>query len=122
MTPIIVSLGQQRLWALDFFENGSASYNMPFRIDLVGELDLASLERAFLQIVQRHQPLRTIILENNGDPFGYIQDSPAVARIFSQLDLSDLSEHYIARAIEDLAREQASKIFNLATATSCLLF
>lgn len=114
MTPIIVSLGQQRLWALDFFENGSASYNMPFRIDLVGELDLASLERALLQIVQRHQPLRTVILENNGDPFGYIQDSPAIARIFSHLDLSDLSEHYIGRAIEDLAREQASKIFNLA--------
>ena len=114
MTPIIVSLGQQRLWALDFFENGSASYNMPFRIDLTGELDLGSLEKAVLQIVQRHQPLRTIILENDGDPFGYIQDAPAIDRIFSYVDLSDLSEHYIACAVEDLAKEQAYKIFNLA--------
>ena len=114
MTPIIVSLGQQRLWALDFFENGSSSYNMPFRIDLEGSLDLIQLERALLQVVERHHPLRTVILENDGNPSGFLQAPPSIDQILSIIDLTDSGDHHRTRAIDSLAKEQANKVFNLA--------
>jgi hypothetical protein len=66
------SFAQQRLWFLDQLEPGSASYNMPAAVRLVGALDVSALERALNEIVRRHEVLRTTFGSEDGIPFQVI--------------------------------------------------
>ncbi|MFB8007956.1 condensation domain-containing protein, partial [Nocardia sp. NPDC056000] len=74
-----LSFGQARLWFLNRFESGSAAYNMPFILRLSGALDAAVLERAVLDVLLRHESLRTVFPEIDGVPRQVILDPAAVA-------------------------------------------
>jgi amino acid adenylation domain-containing protein len=58
-----LSFAQQRLWFLDRLLPGDAVYNLPASILLRGPLAEAVLEKAFLEVVQRHETLRTGFVE-----------------------------------------------------------
>ena len=53
--PTPASFAQQRLWLLDRLQPGSAAYNMPFSYRIEGPLDRGALERAFADLVDRHE-------------------------------------------------------------------
>jgi non-ribosomal peptide synthetase component F/thioesterase domain-containing protein len=53
------SLGQERFGALDRMNPGNPTWSVPVRFRLQGPLDTALLERAFNDIIQRHEVLRT---------------------------------------------------------------
>jgi amino acid adenylation domain-containing protein/non-ribosomal peptide synthase protein (TIGR01720 family) len=62
---IPLSYSQERLWFIDQLE-GSTRYHLPSVFRLKGELDTTKLEQALVTIVDRHEVLRTVILENEG--------------------------------------------------------
>jgi len=55
-----VSAGQQGLWFLARLGHGDAAYNLPYAFDLRGPCDLHALRLALLDIVTRHESLRTL--------------------------------------------------------------
>ncbi|MGC4792161.1 amino acid adenylation domain-containing protein [Micromonospora sp. DT178] len=63
-----MSYAQQRLWFLHQIEGPSATYNMPFIYRLSGPLDVDALELAFSDVVARHEVLRTLLQEVDGQP------------------------------------------------------
>ncbi|MFB8009446.1 amino acid adenylation domain-containing protein, partial [Nocardia sp. NPDC056000] len=66
--PVPLSFGQNRLWVLNRLETDSAAYNLPIVLRLRGALDAESLERALLDLVGRHESLRSVFPESDGTP------------------------------------------------------
>ncbi|MBC7873988.1 MAG: AMP-binding protein, partial [Ferruginibacter sp.] len=70
---IPLSFNQERLWFVDHFE-GSLQYHIPAVLRWKGKLNRAALNAAFVQIVSRHEILRTFIREEAGQGYQFIQD------------------------------------------------
>ncbi|TGE21481.1 amino acid adenylation domain-containing protein [Hymenobacter aquaticus] len=63
-----LSNAQQRLWVLSQFEGGSVAYNIVKGFYLQGTVNKVNLEKAFQATVQRHDSLRTVFREVEGEP------------------------------------------------------
>lgn len=70
-----LSHAQRRLWVLAQFENERAAYNIPGAFLLKGLLDIEALKRAFLRILQRHESLRTSIVDLGAGPVQVINEN-----------------------------------------------
>jgi amino acid adenylation domain-containing protein len=68
------SFAQRRLWFLQRLEEGSATYNCPVAVRLHGELDDRAFEISVQKIVERHEVLRTRIVEVGGEPVQRIEE------------------------------------------------
>ncbi|MES2295467.1 MAG: amino acid adenylation domain-containing protein [Pseudomonadota bacterium] len=64
--PLPLSFGQQRLWFLDQYEQGSTAYNMSGALRLSGQLDVAALGKALNEVLRRHESLRTTFASVDG--------------------------------------------------------
>lgn len=62
----VMSFAQQRLWLLHQLEPGMNHYHIPLAFEFIGELDILALKRAWIEVIRRHESLRTrfLALEN----------------------------------------------------------
>ncbi|MBV9109696.1 MAG: amino acid adenylation domain-containing protein, partial [Gemmatimonadetes bacterium] len=111
--PLPLSFAQQRLWFLERMGSGGAVYNVPLRLRLRGDLDRHALERALARIVERHEALRTVFGEAEGEP---VQRVLSVEESRFTLADHDLSGRADARAaLERMMTEDARAPFDLET-------
>ncbi|WP_156517310.1 non-ribosomal peptide synthetase, partial [Rhodococcus sp. EPR-279] len=73
-----LSLAQQRMWFLNRFEPDSAVNNIPVAIALSGELDFTALQSALVDVLDRHESLRTVYPDHDGVGFQLVLESDSV--------------------------------------------
>ncbi|MDQ6815235.1 MAG: condensation domain-containing protein, partial [Bacteroidota bacterium] len=71
---IPLSFSQERLWFIDKLE-GSVQYNIPSVLRLKGKLNKAALVYALRTVVNRHEVLRTIFLEEEGESYQRVKNT-----------------------------------------------
>ncbi|MFI1381991.1 amino acid adenylation domain-containing protein [Embleya sp. NPDC020886] len=100
---IPLSFAQRRLWFVDRFEGPSPTYNGAFALRLTGELSVGAMESALRDVVDRHEILRTVIVEDDeGVP--HQQVLPADHRPF-RLPVAEVTQARRAAAVEEVATE-----------------
>ncbi|MNM18766.1 Linear gramicidin synthase subunit B [compost metagenome] len=93
------SPAQNRLWLLWQLEPHSAAYNIPGALRLRGELDEHALQASFQALVERHESLRTVFTDVEGQALQQVL--PTLALTIQHLHLSGLDSNQV------LARREA---------------
>ncbi|MFC0450890.1 non-ribosomal peptide synthetase [Rhodococcus jostii] len=78
-----LSPAQRRMWFLSRFDPASPAYNMPLAVRLTGELNVPALQQAVRDVLERHESLRTVFPEHDGEPVQTVLPAERV-----ELDLS----------------------------------
>ncbi|HYQ62840.1 MAG TPA: amino acid adenylation domain-containing protein [Actinophytocola sp.] len=73
-----LSYAQQRLWFLDRLSGPSTTYNIPWAWRLSGRVDVPALRAALADVVNRHEVLRTLIVESGGIPHQVVVEAEPV--------------------------------------------
>jgi hypothetical protein len=106
-----LSFTQQQIWFLEQLTPGSAVYNVAFGHRFIGSLDHRILEAALNEIVRRHQSLRTAISVVDEVPLQVI--APSVTISLHKIDLTNRPQAEREALVQQLAKEEASRPFNL---------
>ncbi|MEU4091796.1 non-ribosomal peptide synthase/polyketide synthase [Streptomyces sp. NPDC026673] len=64
-----LSAAQRRLWLVERLTGGGAAYNFPLVFRLRGALDTDALRLALCDVADRHEALRTLVGEQDGEPY-----------------------------------------------------
>lgn len=98
-----ISSVQRRLYALQQLNTESIAYNMPFVIELIGQIDENQIEKATKVIINRHEALRTYFKIENGQVVQVINKN-----VDFKLDiincLEDNNESYIKDKLREFIR------------------
>jgi amino acid adenylation domain-containing protein len=115
--PLPLSFAQQRLWFLDRMEGKSPTYNMGGGFRLEGKLKVTALEQAFVEVLRRHDSLRTHFQEvNEVEEGGESLQAIQVIEDFVGFDLPVVDLSKLANARTEalrLAREDGRWAFDL---------
>ncbi|MCJ0903998.1 amino acid adenylation domain-containing protein, partial [Rhodococcus sp. ARC_M6] len=63
---IPLSLAQQRMWFINRLDPSTPAYNLPFTVRLTGSVDPVALHAAVMDLLARHESLRTIYPDVDG--------------------------------------------------------
>ncbi|MFP2911577.1 amino acid adenylation domain-containing protein, partial [Pyxidicoccus sp. 3LFB2] len=106
-----LSFAQQRLWFLEQLSPGNTVYNMPSVVRLTGTLDASALQRAFDELVRRHEALRTSFHVVRGEPVQVIE--PRGLAPSTTVDLSHLPAAARATEARRRAQDESQRPFDL---------
>ncbi|OUS92705.1 non-ribosomal peptide synthetase [Rhodococcus sp. NCIMB 12038] len=81
-----LSPAQQRMWFLSRFDPASPAYNIPLAVRVTGDLNVPALQQALRDVLERHESLRTVFPEHDGEPVQVVLPAERV-----ELDLSPIA-------------------------------
>jgi len=108
-----LSFSQQRIWFLDQMAGSTPYYNIISRVRLQGELNLDALQRAFAEIVRRHEILRTTFANFRGRPTQIV--SPWTPSTLEIEEIAGETDEERAENARLLARQEAMEPFDLSS-------
>ncbi len=105
------SFAQRRLWFLDRRSANGHAYNMPANLRIRGALNVEALRLALQTIVERHEALRTVLRDRDGEPMQLIL--PAAQLELPLTDLSHLPADQRSAAEKRLVVQEAQRPFRI---------
>ncbi|MGW1738536.1 amino acid adenylation domain-containing protein [Nocardia sp. NPDC001965] len=120
---IPLSPAQQRLWILNRFAEHAAAYNMPLAVQLDGNLDIEALRAGLLDVLDRHESLRTTFPDSGEGPYQRIHSAAEAGRALEVIDASGVditgpATEFVSRPF-DLRSEFPVRVALYATDVDC---
>jgi amino acid adenylation domain-containing protein len=109
-----LSFGQIRLWTLNQIEDATGAYNIPAALKISGELRVDALELALIDVIKRHEPLRTVIRSNDGHPQGFVLTVDEGSKLLTRDDLSTLPLEARTKTLNQTIKTDAITPFDLS--------
>ncbi|UAA39459.1 amino acid adenylation domain-containing protein [Paraneptunicella aestuarii] len=107
-----LSFAQERLWFIEQMEPDNTSYNLPGAVTISGDLNTEHLEQAFNLLIERHENLRTIFINEEGQGRQVIL--PSMDFKLKRIDLSQIeNEATLHEQLQQLGQEEAATPFDL---------
>jgi amino acid adenylation domain-containing protein/FkbH-like protein len=106
-----LSHSQKRFWILSKFKDGSEAYNISNIFEIEGKLNPAAFKRAFKEVMERHEILRTVFVEIDGEPYQKILTFEQTGFEIIEKDLNDNSE--LETELKKYQEEDIKKSFDL---------
>lgn len=105
---------QLRCWILNQLNPGNPGLNVAVRWEIRGNFKAATLEAAFRKIIQRHEVLRTRIVEKDGRPYQQVVKS--VDFKMPVIDLRNMTPETRKSRVPSIGEETARVPFDLGKA------
>jgi hypothetical protein len=106
------STAQQQFWFMDQIDPGDPALNVAIRWEVQGDFRSENLERAFQHVTDRHEILRSCIVERDGDVMQDVVDR--VSFRLATVDIRAMPEGQQLSQLEEIARQDAALPFDLA--------
>jgi amino acid adenylation domain-containing protein len=107
-----LSNAQKRLWFTYKLNPSSRAYNVPLEIAVKRALDVKLFERALEYLTQRHEALRTIFIEVDGEPRQAVLANRQASLFYKDVrNMDEAQQHHYIRETITLSE---SKPFDLA--------
>ncbi|MGP2442970.1 condensation domain-containing protein, partial [Streptomyces sp. JW3] len=107
-----LSYAQRRMWFLNRMAGTGAdatgAYNLPLALRLIGRLDRGALEEALGDLADRHESLRTVFPDTDGEPWQRILTGDSARPPLAVIETDE------SRLADDLA-QQSQHAFDLST-------
>ena len=113
-TPLPISFGQQRMWLLQQTLPDLAAYNEPRAFHLHGRVDAARIRRALHTIVERHEVLRTALVQQGENLVQQVAAAEDVPLPWQEVDLQAVPPGEQQAALEERLLAEARRPFDLA--------
>ncbi len=88
--PSHISLTQRPLWRIDRIYGADATMNIGYAFELIGALDTDLLETSLIEILHRHEILRSRFVDIEGVPYQIVGEIPA--DFLESIDMSEKSQ------------------------------
>ncbi|MFD7032576.1 amino acid adenylation domain-containing protein [Streptomyces sp. NPDC059917] len=115
-----LSHAQHRLWLLDAVRGPGTVYNVPLAVRLRGSVDPVVLRAAVADLADRHEVLRTVIAEHEGEPYQRVlpAGTPVVPVEVREVTADRVAAAAVAAGghVFDLQREVPLRVTLLRTA------
>ncbi|AEG01888.1 non-ribosomal peptide synthetase [Methylomonas methanica] len=111
ITPCHLSFAQERLWFVTRLQPDDPFYNMAGVIQIRGPLNVALLEQALNEVIQRHEILRTSFAQIDDEVRQIIHSHGEID--LRQTDLSDLLAEQQHQMLEAIQKDEARQAFDL---------
>lgn len=112
-----LSFAQQRLWFIQSVTGPSAQYNMFSAFDMRGNIDLNLMQQALHTVVQRHEVLRSIYVNAQGEGRQKIlaEDAPAMNDLLQRVAVPTLAEEALNAWLHTQVQARSQQPFDLST-------
>jgi amino acid adenylation domain-containing protein len=114
--PLPMSFAQQGMWLLQQTLPDLAAYNLPVAFRLSGRMDRERVRRALQAIVERHEVLRTALVQNGESLVQQVAAADDVPLPWLEVDLLAVPPSQKQSALEERLLWEARRSFDLAQA------
>ncbi len=104
-----LSNAQKRLWLIHQMDKSSTAYNMGKIFEFTGKVNQDALQKTIGHLIERHEILRTVFVEVDGNPFQKILPITVAHLNFQQL------EEHSRDSAKSIALEEWNTPFDLVT-------